>query len=86
MYVLPAYVFSPQTPYASATAWSVSASSVNGSSYFDLNFSCDASPSGLTPSTTAPALLELAPGVADPARLGRAAGRVILGVKIQYDR
>ena len=32
------------------------------------------------------ALLELAPGIPDPARLLRTARRVVLGVKIQYDR
>src|SRR4029453_16041899 len=53
-YVLPPNFFSPQTPYSSATSCSGSASSVNGSEYFSLNFVCDASSSGLTPSTTAP--------------------------------
>ena len=46
---------STQKPYCSASLWSASASSVNGRSYFRLNFACDASSSGLTPSTTAPA-------------------------------
>src|SRR5690348_11058163 len=53
-YVLPANFFSPQTPYSSATRWSGSASRVNGSENFSLNFTCDASSSGLTPRTTAP--------------------------------
>ena len=43
------------------------------------------SSSGETPSTTAPALLELAIGVADPARLGRAARRVVLGIEVEND-
>src|SRR5262245_60457559 len=53
-YVLPPNFFSPQTPYSSATWCSGSARSVNGSEYFCLNFTCDASSSGLTPSTNAP--------------------------------
>src|SRR5262249_29171666 len=53
-YVLPPNFFSPQTPYWSATWCSGSASSVNGSENFSLNFTCDASSSGLTPRTTAP--------------------------------
>jgi hypothetical protein len=48
---------------------------VNGSSYFDLNRSCEAWSSAL----------ELAPGVADPAGLARAAGRVVLGVEVEDD-
>ena len=55
MYVRPRYFFSPHTPYCSATAWSVSARRVNGSSYFSRNFTCERSSSGETPSTTAPA-------------------------------
>src|SRR5207302_7361957 len=55
LYFFPRYDFSPQTPYSSATEWSVSASSVNGSSYLLLNFTWEPSSSGETPSTTAPA-------------------------------
>src|SRR5262249_12609070 len=55
MYSRPANFFFPQTPYSSATAWSVSASSVKGSPYFSLNLTCERSLSGETPSTTAPA-------------------------------
>src|SRR5262249_18120585 len=54
IYVFPAYFFSPHTPYFSATVWSGSASSGNGSSYFVLNFSCELTSSGLTPMTSAP--------------------------------
>src|SRR5262245_13010540 len=53
-YDLPPNFFSPHTPYSSATRCSGSARSVNGSENFSLNFTCDASSSGLTPSTTAP--------------------------------
>ena len=53
MYFLPAKFFSPQTPYFSATSWSGSARSVKGSSYFVLNFPCEATLSGLTPRTSA---------------------------------
>src|SRR5215212_4562045 len=49
------YMFrSFQTPYCSATSCSGSASNVNGSEYFCLNLTCEASSSGLTPRTTAP--------------------------------
>ena len=54
LYRRPFRTFSTQTPYASATLWSGSASSVNGSVYFDLKRACEATSSGLTPRTTAP--------------------------------
>ena len=54
VYVRPMYFFSPQTPYASASLCSGSASSRNGSSCFDLNFWCDWTGSGLTPITSTP--------------------------------
>jgi hypothetical protein len=43
-----------QTPYASATAWSVSARRVYGSAYFSRNFRCDRTSSGLIPRIAAP--------------------------------
>ena len=47
--------FSPQAPYFSDTAWSVSASSGKGSLYLPANLAWLAPESGLMPSTTAPA-------------------------------
>ena len=59
---------------------------MNGSSYFSLNFTCFF---GLVRADTEDdraLALELAPDVADPARLRGASGRVVFRVKIQYDR
>ena len=53
VYDLPWYVFSPHAPYSSATLWSGSARSVNGSSYFSLKRTCESTSSGLTPRTMA---------------------------------
>src|SRR2546423_5151423 len=50
-YFLPYMLFSPHTPYASATAWSSSASSGKPSPYFVSNFCWRAGGSGLIPST-----------------------------------
>jgi|RhiMethySRZTD1v2_1073278.scaffolds.fasta_scaffold16031_5 hypothetical protein len=44
--------FGCHTPYASAIAWSLSARSVKGSSYFSLNFACFSGVSGLEPRMT----------------------------------
>ena len=86
MYVLPAYVFSPQTPYSSATPWSVSASSANGSSYFSLNFDVRALVVGADAEHDRAGALELAPRVADPAGLSRTARRVVLWIEVEDDR
>src|SRR5262249_21022986 len=52
-YFRPYIDFSAQTPYASATLCSSSASNGYVSSFFFLNFWCDLTESGLMPSTTA---------------------------------
>ena len=85
-YVLPPNFFSPQTPYCSATSCSGSASSVNGSEYLFLNFTWEATSSGLTPSTTAPRFSKSRVRVAEPAGLDRAARRVVLGIEVEDDR
>ena len=53
MYFFPNIDFCAHTPYASHTAWSVSATSGYASPYFALNFSCFFAVSGLTPMTVA---------------------------------
>mgnify|MGYP003694552981 CR=1 FL=1 len=82
------YEFLPSrpTPYGSASLCSGSASSVNGSPYFALNRSCDACVVGADAEDLGARPLELALGVADPAGLPRAAGRVVLGIEVEDDR
>ena len=85
MYALPAMDFSAQTPYVSATACSGSARSVNGNPYLSRNFACDDDGVGADTEHDGAARLELAPGVADFARLQRAAGRVVLWIEVEHD-
>src|SRR5215211_7507504 len=54
MYLRPYIDFSPQVPYASATAWSASASSVKSSEYLSANRLTSSTGSGETPITRAP--------------------------------
>ena len=54
-YVLPYIDFSPQTPYASQTAWSSSASSVKLRFWPSWNFFTRLTGSGETPRTRTPA-------------------------------
>ena len=86
MYVLPYMLFSTHVPYCSATSCSSSERSVNGRPYFSRNLTCFFGLSGLTPRTTAPFRSQLAPHVADAARLRGAAGRVVLGIEVEDDR
>ena len=55
IFFFPYIIFSPYAPYFSMTFLSGSLSNVNGSLYFDLNFWWEASLSGETPITVAPA-------------------------------
>ena len=54
MYFLPYMLFSFQTPYFLTISFFSSLTSGKVSSYFSANFLCEAAPSGLTPTTTAP--------------------------------
>ncbi len=85
MWVLPAKVFSTQNPYSSASRCSGSARSVNGRPYFCLNFACEASRVGADAEDDGAPLAERVPGVADPACLLRAPGRVVPGVEVEDD-
>ena len=84
MYFLPPWSSRPTRRTLSATACSSSARSVNGSWYFSRNFACDASRPGsrrgrrrLVP--------RIPPDVPDPAGLGGASRRVVLGIEVEDD-
>ena len=82
----PYMFFSFQTPYASQTRCSASASKMNGRLNFWTNRACELDESGLTPRILGASGLIAGEVVPERAGLLRAAGRIVLRIEVQDDR